>query len=155
MVTYLQESSCCKNEVEKRTRPSVAVPLDDHIDWTRADVLRLIDLYKQHECLWQVTDKDYTNRRVRRTSLNAVAKELSTTMRCVVRPEYVMKKMHTLRAQLRREVKAMKASQWSGAGTDVHTAPKLWCYNALTFLDDGILQDSSHDLHEQQTQVSS
>ena len=48
-----------------------------------------------------------------------------------------MKKFHTLRSQYRREVKEMKTSQKSGAGTDDLYLSKLWCYDALALFGDG------------------
>ncbi|XP_050689340.1 uncharacterized protein LOC126981810 isoform X2 [Eriocheir sinensis] len=126
-----------------------------HLDWTRANTLRLINHLKRNHCLWQVENKYYKHKRVRSTILNAVAKELSDSMKCVVTPDDLMKKWHTLRSQFRREVKALKESQKSGAGTEVYT-PKLWCFNALTFLGGGeALQATSSNMEKQDTKDAS
>ena len=45
-----------------------------------------------------------------------------------------MKKLHLLRSQFRKE---MKASQKSGARIDEVCIPKLWCLSALAFFGDG------------------
>ena len=55
----------------------------------------------------------------------------------IIPPEIIMKKLHTLRGQYRREMKEMKTLQKSGAGTDDLYLPRLWCYDALAFLGDG------------------
>lgn len=132
---------------------TIAMSVQERLEWTWANTLQLLDLFKQHPCLWHVENKNYKNKHERSVSLNAVAKELSDTMKCDVTPYLIMKKIHTLRAQYRREDRLVKASQQSGARTQGYT-PKLWCYNALTFLGDGVVQDSS-PLEEQETKVSS
>lgn len=101
-----------------------------HLDWTRANTVHLINLIKQNHSLWQVENKYYKHKRVRSTLLHAVATELSESMKCVVTPDAVMKKWHTLRSQYGREVKLLKESQTSG---EVYS-PRLWCFSVLTFL---------------------
>ena len=87
----------------------------------------------------------------RRTALlsNTLTKQLMSTVNCVITPEIIMKKLHTLRSQYRREVKEMKTSQKSGAGTDDLYLPRLWCYHTLAFLGYGDTPpDSSLNLDE-------
>ena len=70
-------------------------------------------------------------------------------MNCVITPEIIMKKLHTLRGQYHREMKEMKISQKSGEGTDDLYLPRLWCYDALAFLGDGDTpRDSTLNLDE-------
>ncbi|KAK3883664.1 hypothetical protein Pcinc_012043 [Petrolisthes cinctipes] len=49
----------------------------------------------------------------------------------------VKKKIDSLRNQHRREMRLMATSQKSGAGTDEIYTPKLWCFDILSFLNDG------------------
>ena len=48
---------------------------------------------------------------------NTLAKQLMSRINCVITLEMIMKKLHKLRSQYRREVKEMKTSLKSGAGT--------------------------------------
>ena len=59
-----------------------------------------------------------------------------STVNCVVTPAMIMKKLHILKSQYRREVKEMKTSQKSGVGTDDLYLPRLSCYDALVLLGD-------------------
>ncbi|XP_066945368.1 uncharacterized protein [Macrobrachium rosenbergii] len=49
----------------------------------------------------------------------------------------VNKKLDTLRNQHRRELRLMCNSKKSGAGSDETYTPKLWCFDILSFLNDG------------------
>lgn len=134
---------------------AISLAMSGNIEWTKAATLQLIDLIKQHPSLWQVHNKNYKNKTVRSASLNAVVKELMDAMKCVITAADIMKKLHTLRSQYRREMKEVKASQKSGAGTDDLYVPKLWCFDALTFLCDGDTpRDSTSNLDELVSQVS-
>lgn len=74
-----------------------------------------------------------------------------------VTQEELMKKIHTLRSQFRKEMKDKKASQTSAAtaaDTDGPYVPKLWCFDDLmflTFADDDVLpEDIAIKLDESQ-----
>ena len=112
---------------------------------------QFINLIREHSCLWQERNTNYKNKTVKSVSLNTLTKRLTSTINCVVTPDMIMKKLHTLRGQYRREVKEMKTSQKSGAGTDNLYLPRLWCYDALAFLGDGDThRDSTSTLDELQ-----
>lgn len=67
--------------------------------------------------------------RTTRTSLwevTAMSKELMGIMGYVITLEDMNKMLHTQRSQFCQDMKAVKAMQKLGAGTDVY-APKLWC----------------------------
>ena len=108
---------------------------EQNIEWTRSNTQQFIEVLKKHPCVWQKRNKNYRNKAMRRISLNAVTKQLMGTMNCLLTPEMIMKKLHTLRGQYRREVREIKTSQKSGADTDDLYQPRLWCYDALAFLD--------------------
>ena len=90
------------------------------------------------------TNTNYRNNTVRNVSLNTLTKQLTRARNCVITPEIIMKKLHTLRSQYRREMKEMKTLQKSGAATDDLYLPRLWCYHALAWLGHG-------DTHEDST----
>ena len=66
----------------------------------------------------------FKNRR-RALLSNTLTKQLMSTVNCVITPEMIMKKLHTLRGQYCREMKEMKTSQKSGADTDDLYLPRL------------------------------
>lgn len=77
-----------------------------------------------------------------------------------VTQEELMKKIHTLRSQFRKEMKDKKASQTSAAtaaDTDGPYVPKLWCFDDLmflTFADDDVLpEDIAIKLDESQVSL--
>ena len=78
-------------------------------------------------------------------------KEFNEAMNCVITQDELVKKLHTLRGQFRKEMKDMKASHKSGADTKDLYVPKLWCFDALMFLADGdIPRDATSNLDEPQ-----
>ena len=49
-------------------------------DWTdRSKTLTLIDLFRQHECLWKVNTADYSDRVKRQAALRSIAAALNVT----------------------------------------------------------------------------
>ena len=123
--------------------------VEQNFERTRWNTQQFIDLIREHPCLWQIRNKNYKNKTMRSVNLNTLIKPLMSTVNCVVTPEIIMKKLHTLRSQYRREVKEMKTSQKSGAGTDNLYLPRLWCYHTLAFLGDGDTPpDSTSNLDE-------
>ena len=121
---------------------------EQNIEWTRSNTLQFIEVLEKHPCLWQKRNKNYKNKAIRRVSLNAITKQLMGTMNCLLTPDMIVKKLHTLRGQYRREVKIM-TSQKSGADKDNLHPPRLWCYDALAFLDaEDTPLDSTSNLDE-------
>ena len=49
----------------------------------------------------------------------------------------IKRKIETLRNQHRREMRLVENSRKSGAGIDDLYIPRLWCFNELSFLNDG------------------
>ena len=95
---------------------------DISFQWTQVTTLQFIELLRQHPCLWQVKNSNYKNKTARNLSIIAIARSENLTG---ITPEDVMKKLHTLRSQLRKEMKDIKASQKSGAGKDEVYIAKL------------------------------
>ena len=50
-----------------------------NIRWSREETIQLIDLYRQHQCLWEVKNDKYKNRNKRMAALMAIAKDLRKT----------------------------------------------------------------------------
>ncbi|XP_037790733.1 protein jim lovell-like isoform X2 [Penaeus monodon] len=106
------------------------------LSWSRPHTLLFIDLLKQQPCLWKTKSKEYKNRILRNVALRSVCLEMTNRINCTVTPDIIMRKIHTLRTQFRRQVKAVEDSAKSGAGAQDLT-PRLWCFDRLSFLNDG------------------
>ena len=121
---------------------------EQNFEWTCWNTQQFIDLIREHPCLWQVRNTNYENKTVMSVSLNTLTKQFTSPINCVITSEMIMKKLHTLRGQYRREVEEMKTLQKSGASTDHLYLSILWCY-ALAFLSDGdTTWDSTSNLDE-------
>ena len=77
-------------------------------DVTRNNTLLLVELLKQHPCLWQVKNNLYKDRNYKKLSMAFIRAELSKIMDVPVSADILSKKIHTLRNQFRRELKLMK-----------------------------------------------
>lgn len=86
---------------------------------------------------------------IRNTSLETMKTELSDHLKCEIQKQDIVKKMHTLKLQFQREISAVKASQKSGARANDVYVPKLWCYDELSFLADGVVIHASTSNLEQ------
>ena len=123
-------------------------------EWRKALTLQLIELYRDHPCLYQIKSDAYKDRNKK----SKAYAELLANIK-IVNPmcslEILKKKLNTLRSQYRKELKLMNASRKSGAGTDEVYVPKLWCFNELRFLDDGETQRESTSNMDHLDEVSS
>lgn len=128
----------------------------ENIEWTKGSTLQLIELLKSYPCVWQPKHKSYRSKSVRLTSLYSIACELSKSMNRDITTNDIMRKMHTLRSQYRREIR-MQESEKTDAESEEKNTPTLWCFNHLKFFDaDNIPNTSSSttDVAEAKTQVS-
>ena len=104
--------------------------------WTREATRHLIDLYREEPCLWNTTTVEYRNRHRKATALQIIAKHMNNSG-CSFSGEEVRKQIDTLRNQYRREQRHLQQSVKSGAAADDVDMPCPWCYDALSFLNDG------------------
>ena len=107
-----------------------------NIQWSRQETTRLIDMYRQQPCLWNVKSVAYKDRNKRIVALTAITKEMQKTYASVTTVD-IKRKIDTLRNQYRREMRLVENSRKSGAATDDVYSPKLWCFDDLSFLTDG------------------
>lgn len=104
--------------------------------WSRPTLLHLIELYRQHSCLWNVKLDTYKDRNKRAAALQIISEEIKKIGVSVTANE-TKKKIDILRGQQRREMRKKRKSQKSGASTDDIYTPTLWCFDLLSFLNDG------------------
>ncbi|KAL4711233.1 hypothetical protein ACJJTC_019074 [Scirpophaga incertulas] len=103
---------------------------------TERDILiKLLELYKDFPCLWDLSHKDYANRDARNQAylimLNVFKKNDSAATLKTLKT-----KLDNMRTSYKRERKKVEASKTSGAGNDEVHLPSLWYYEHLSFLDE-------------------
>lgn len=95
--------------------------------WLREDVLKLIEMVEDRNCLWNVASSDYHNQIKRRNCIAEIASELNI-------PSEEIKKKYTLFVlnilKRRTEMKTKK----SGSGSDKVYLPKWEFFGALQFI---------------------
>ncbi|XP_075987812.1 uncharacterized protein LOC142984233 [Anticarsia gemmatalis] len=93
--------------------------------WTNDVVLRLIDLYRSNECLWDTSNDSYKNKKLKNETWNEIALIMNLPRR------EVELKIHSLRSQFIRERKKFKNS----VNADGVVRQSTWfAYEALMFL---------------------
>lgn len=96
------------------------------MEWTNTNVNQLIELYREHEVLWNTALSDYKNRNKKHEAWTRIANYFQTDK------DKVEKKMRSLIGQFQREQKKLT----SRVGTDGVSESKWFAYKRLTFLND-------------------
>jgi hypothetical protein len=52
------------------------------MEWSDENIFKLITLYQQRACLYNIRDKDYHNRIKKRLAMAEIAKEMCTSGNC-------------------------------------------------------------------------
>jgi len=105
------------------------------IDDNKAFWLEFIALYQPFPELWKIKSEVYKNR----IKKDAAYEKLVEKMKEIdpqANRDLVRAKINSLRTSYSRELKKVKASQKSGAGTDDIYEPSLWYFNEIDFLRD-------------------
>ena len=92
---------------------------------------QLIELYRQHVCLWQVTDFNYKNRYVRDDALRSIAHELKLTTK------EVKEKIVHLRTQY-HHYRRQGTKRKTGSGAEESKVIRWKWFNLLKFLSDTV-----------------
>lgn len=92
-----------------------------------------IDLYRENECLWHVTSKDYSNKNKKSNAIEEMV-TYSKTIEANADAHWVKKKNQNLRTVFTKEHKKVKASMRSRAGAQDRYIPSLWYYDLLLFI---------------------
>ena len=96
-------------------------------DWTDGEISLLKDMLEEKPCLWDVFDKEYMKRDVKKIAYTEITSSLDTNI------ESIKAKINGLRAQLRREVAKVNKTK-SGQSTDQLYASRWIYYDPLSFL---------------------
>ena len=113
------------------------------MEWTRDQTVVLIDLYRSHPVLWDVTCTDYRNKIKKADAWRDISAAMG-----VERAE-VERKMRSVLAQFRRERKKTKDHK-SGDGADDVYKSSWFAFESLSFLDN---TTKPHGTHERGLQV--
>lgn len=94
--------------------------------WNEDTTLKFVQLYRDHENLWNVFNKDYRNREVRSASMKAIVDEMNVQNFTV---KDVPKKITALRSNYYLELGEVQKSKASGGGTDFIYKPSVPWFN--------------------------
>lgn len=86
--------------------------------WSEETTLKFVQLYREHENLWNMFIPEYRNRDARSSSMEAIASELNLTIK------EVPKKLR-LRSTYYLELAKIEKSKASGSGTNLVHKPLL------------------------------
>ncbi|KAG8224830.1 hypothetical protein J437_LFUL002277 [Ladona fulva] len=93
---------------------------------------RFIELYHDLPALWNVGDADYTNRAKRSEAWDTLVEFTRSRIRDADLP-FVKKKLESIRASFRKELRRVKESRRSGVPEEYVYKPTLWYYDLLLF----------------------
>ncbi|XP_068081935.1 uncharacterized protein [Anabrus simplex] len=108
-------------------------------------VLEVIESYRNHPCLWQVTHADYHDKVKRNNAVDQLV-QLFKTKDPEANRETVLKKLSSMRGSYNKELRKIKASQTTGTEPSSVHVPKLWYYDQLSFLKDQDIPRRSHSV---------
>ncbi|KAK0078297.1 hypothetical protein PV326_009460, partial [Microctonus aethiopoides] len=100
------------------------------MEWSNSACLNLIDLYREHECLWNPADDNYKNKIKKLDAWN----KISQIMKCEV--VEVKKKMESLLSSFRRERQRQIETFKTGSGADEIFKSAWFAFKHMTFLMD-------------------
>lgn len=94
-----------------------------------------IELYRNHECLWKIKSKEYSDKNKKNAAYNILIEKLKE-VDLAANKDMVIKKINSLRTCFRKELKKYNNSLKSGSGTEEIQKPNLWYFDLLLFLSD-------------------
>ncbi|RUS90333.1 hypothetical protein EGW08_001931 [Elysia chlorotica] len=104
--------------------------------WSATQVIQFIELYRGHECLWNVNCTDYTNRLKRDMAYKKLMEYGKTISGSFARSD-VINKINNLRSNYRKEVKKVELSKASALCPEEIHKPRLFYFDDLDqFLGD-------------------
>lgn len=97
--------------------------------WQPPIVLKCLEEYYRHPCLWDVSSTEYKNKDKRQAALDEMASILKVT------PEILKTKIHSIRNSYINEKNKIQRSMKSGArASEVHVPKLTWYTFADSFL---------------------
>ena len=107
---------------------------DFEAHWTKEDIKQLIELYEEHENLYNSKHRFYHNKHCRIDSLNKILKNLNADRTVVFNIDDIKKKMLSLRTTLNKERKLVEQNNKSGRGAEEIYEPTIWWYDTMQYM---------------------
>jgi hypothetical protein len=101
----------------------------------RKFLLEVIEVYSSLPALWDNKSTDYSNRTKKNEQYDQLLQKYNERYPEADRKALV-KKINSLRTNFRKELRRIKNSERSGAGTDEIVEPTLWYFEEMKFLSD-------------------
>lgn len=95
----------------------------------KEEVIKLIALYKQNECLWNINSKLFRRTDIKNNAIRKIATEMGMD------EEVIKKKIKNIRTSYTAERKKILNSKKSGAGIDEVKESNLFYYSDMEFLN--------------------
>lgn len=109
---------------------SGCVWLNLNMEWSKETTVKLIELLRQHESLWNPACDSYRNKNIKHDALKFIAESINSN------EIDVEKKIVNLKSQFHREESKARKGFKSGSGTDNIYVSKWYGYEMLQFLKD-------------------
>ncbi|XP_039277034.1 uncharacterized protein LOC111062626 isoform X2 [Nilaparvata lugens] len=99
--------------------------------WSEDETIKLVELYGEFECLWNITSVDYKNKSKRTSAYEAIVTELNKDNFGVAE---LKQKIKNLRCTYNQECLKVKKSNKSGAGIKDYIPALKWFHIMESFL---------------------
>lgn len=97
--------------------------------WSDALTFKFLDLYQQHECLWNQTLVIYKNKDARDTAIQAIIVDMECEGLSI---DDIKNKIKTLRTMYKKKLNLVLKSMKSGAGNaDIYKPRLVWFEKAV------------------------
>lgn len=109
--------------------------------WTDEMMMKFVNLYKHHECLWQTSNPKYKNKEARNTAVQNIVEEMAI-------PDFGLadckNKIKNLRSHYCQELKKIQESKNIGAAEDnVYQPTLVWFPTVDGFLRKFVQQSNN------------
>lgn len=112
-----------------------------------------IEIYKSEYCLWRVKSKEYHDKNKKAAAYEKLTEKLKELEPHATKDD-VIKKINSLRSNVRKEKKKCNESTKSGASADEVYKPTLWYFDLFNFLGDQDTPRESRSNMDEHDEVS-
>ena len=95
------------------------------------ETLKLVQLYREQECLWNIRCDEYKNKQIRTSALQQILKEMGING---IKIEDIKSKIKSIRNTYLLEVDKIEKSTRSGAGGNVYVPRVPWFEELNSFI---------------------
>ncbi|XP_025196112.1 uncharacterized protein LOC112595201 [Melanaphis sacchari] len=104
------------------------------VDWTNENVLKLIEVYRSKEIIWNPMNKNHFNKILKNDAWNEIASELSDHISTTITANECKTKIVTILAAYRREKMKIRKSIGTGSGAEDVYKSSWFAFESLEFL---------------------